>query len=59
MVKSICEMIKYSELIHSSHLFGSNQVNTMFKTRQSMYVQNNTEVPRSIHCFSGKVISIT
>jgi len=55
MVKSICEMIKYSELIHSSHLFGSNQVNTMFKTRQSMYVQNNTEVPRSIHCFSGKV----
>jgi hypothetical protein len=31
----------------------------MFKTRQSMYVQSNTEAPTSIHCFSGKVTSIT
>jgi hypothetical protein len=56
MVKSICEMIKYSELIYSSHLFGSKQVNTMFKTR---HVQSNTEELSSIHCCKGKVTSIT
>jgi len=50
MDKSICETIKYSELIYSSHLFGSKQVNTVFKTRQSMYLQSNTEAPSSIHC---------
>jgi hypothetical protein len=59
MIKSICETIKYSALIYSSHLFGSKQVNTMFKTRRAMYVQSNTEAPSSTHCCSGKVLSIT
>ena len=59
MVKSIFETIKYSELIYLSHLFVSKQVNIMFKTRHSMYVQSNTEVPSSVHCCSGKVISVT